>query len=96
MDDMPKRNNRVQRKDGFPWKSILAVVVIIGIVLAVAEMGRVERQYREQANRQALEAMQRVLQGQEPVVRPAQDTLQGSATEPTTPESQAPAPVEGK
>lgn len=58
-----------------PWKSIIAVIVIVGVVLAIAEMGRVDRQYRAQANRQALEAMQAVTQGEDSVARPALDTI---------------------
>ncbi|MFV7422373.1 hypothetical protein ACNPNN_04740 [Stenotrophomonas geniculata] len=75
MEELPKRNKKPRRKEGFPWKSTIAVVVILGIVLAVFEMGRVERAYRAQANRQALEAMHAVLQQEEIVGHPAADTI---------------------
>lgn len=78
MEELPKRNKKPSRKDGFPWKSTIAVVVILGIVLAVFEMGRVERAYRAQANRQALEAMHAVLQQEEIVGHPAADTIPAS------------------
>ncbi|WP_041863880.1 hypothetical protein [Stenotrophomonas muris] len=81
MEESPKRQKKPSRKDGFPWKSTIAVVVILGIVLAVFEMGRVERAYRAQANRQALEAMHAVLQQEEIVGRPAADTIPASDTD---------------
>lgn len=79
MEELPKQKPR--RKDGFPWKSTIAVVVILGIVLAVFEMGRVEREYRAQANRQALEAMHAVLQREANVGHPAADTIPASDAE---------------
>lgn len=78
MEELPMRNKKPSRKDGFPWKSTIAVVVILGIVLAVFEMGRVERAYRAQANRQAFEAMHAVLQQEEIVGHPAADTIPAS------------------
>ncbi|KGM23927.1 MULTISPECIES: hypothetical protein [Stenotrophomonas maltophilia group] len=78
MKELPKRNKKPRRKDGFPWKSTIAVVVIVGIVLAVFEMGRVDREYRAQANRQALEAMHAVLQREGNVGHPAADTIPAS------------------
>ncbi|WP_191851064.1 hypothetical protein [Stenotrophomonas sp. SXG-1] len=78
MEELPKRKKKPSRKDGFPWKSAIAVVIIVGVVLAVFEMGRVERAYRAQANRQALEAMHAVLQREESVGHPAADTIPAS------------------
>lgn len=78
MEELPKRNKEPSHKDGFPWKSAIAVLVILGIVLAVFEMGRVEREYRAQANRQALEAMHAVLQQEKKVGHPAADTIPAS------------------
>lgn len=75
MEELPKRKRKPSRKDGFPWKSTIAVVVILGIVLAVFEMGRVDREYRAQANRQAFGAMQSALHGDKFVARPAADTI---------------------
>ncbi len=37
MEELPKQSNKPRRKDGFPWKSAIAVVVILGAVLAVFE-----------------------------------------------------------
>ncbi|HEL4112210.1 TPA: hypothetical protein UM343_002362 [Stenotrophomonas maltophilia] len=78
MEGLPKQSKKPRRKDGFPWKSTIAVVIIVGIVLAVAEMGRVDREYRAQANRQAFGAMQNALHGDEFVARPAADTIPAS------------------
>lgn len=78
MEELPKRNKKPSRKDGFPWKSTIAVVIIVGVVLAVAEMGRVDREYRAQANRQTFGAMQNALHGDEFVARPAADTIPAS------------------
>ncbi len=78
MEELPKQSNKPRRKDGFPWKSAIAVVVILGAVLAVFEMGRVERAYQAQANRQALEAMHAVLQREANVGHPAADTIPAS------------------
>lgn len=81
MEGLPKRKKKPSRKDGFPWKSTIAVVVILGIVLAAFEMGRVEREYRAKANRQALEAMHAVLQREENVGHPAADTMHAGDAE---------------
>ncbi|EKT4447420.1 TPA: hypothetical protein UM684_000389 [Stenotrophomonas maltophilia] len=78
MEELPKRKKKPGRKDGFPWKSIIAVVIIVGVVLAVTEMGRVDREYRAQANRQAFGAMQSALHGDKFVARPAADTIPAS------------------
>lgn len=96
MDDTQKRKKKVQRKDGMPWKSIIAVIVIVGVVLAIAEMGRADRQYRSLANRQALEALQAATQGQDVVGRPALDTVRADDAEHKTQAAEAQAATEDR
>lgn len=90
MNGMRRRNEEAQRKDRLPLKSIIAVVVIVGIVLGVAEMGRAEREYRAQANRQAFGAMQNALHGDEFVARAAADTIPAGDAEQKEREAEAP------
>ncbi|HFL2038749.1 TPA: hypothetical protein ACG4N3_000606 [Stenotrophomonas maltophilia] len=78
MEELPKRKKNPSHKDGFPWKSLIAVVVIVSIVLAVAEMARIDREYRLQANRQALEALEGVTQDPAFQVRQALERAQAS------------------
>ena len=78
MEELPKRKKNPSHKDGFPWKSLIAVVVIVSIVLAVAEMARIDREYRLQANRQALEALEGVTQDPAFRVRQALERAQAS------------------
>ncbi|KRG37319.1 hypothetical protein [Stenotrophomonas geniculata] len=78
MEELPKRNKKPRRKDGFPWKSLIAVVVIVSVVLAVAEMARIDREYRLQANRQAIEALEGVTQDPAFQVRQALERAQAS------------------
>lgn len=78
MEELPKRNKKHRRKDGFPWKSLIAVVVIVSVVLAAAEMARIDREYRLQANRQAIEALEGVTQDPAFQVRQALERAQAS------------------
>lgn len=78
MEELPKRSKKPRRKDGFPWKSLIAVVVIVSVVLAVAEMARIDREYRLQANRQAIEALEGVTQDPAFQVRQALERAQAS------------------
>jgi len=78
MEELPKRNKKPSRKDGFPWKSTIAVVIIVSVVLAVAEMARIDREYRSQANRQALEALEAVTQDPAFQVKQALERAQAS------------------
>lgn len=89
MEELPKQSKKPRRKDGVPWKSTIAVVVIVGIVLAVFEMGRVDRDYRAQANRQAFGAMQNALHRDESVARPAADTIPASDADQNDPQAAA-------
>lgn len=50
MEDLLKWNKKFCCKDGFFWKSIIVVVIIVGVIFVVVEMGCVDCEYCVQVN----------------------------------------------